>query len=276
MSSTSRIVGASQRQFNRLVHRARPLVPPVGWEVLQTLQSRSRGGPLIVPPPHPRILVLAPHPDDEILGCGGAAAICSLNGRAIRTLIVTNGEHLSVPGLQPAEVGERRQEDALRASRVLGTPPPVFLGFGDGTLPQVLTDLSAAISQHVEEFKPDAVYAPWLLDAHADHQALAIALSLARVPATTEVWGYEVWAAAPANRLVDVTKVWDRKTRALEEHRVPAAVFDTTGHLALNRWRSIHGTGSGHMEAFLALRFPSYRQLAEGLMAVDRSIAPAK
>jgi LmbE family N-acetylglucosaminyl deacetylase len=213
-------------------------------------------------------LVLAPHPDDEIIGPGGTVALLCDNQRVVRTLIATDGGFLAVPDLEPAEVGELRRHDATRAARVLGAPPPVFLGFDDGSLPKSLTELSAAISVHVAEFRPDAIYVPWLLDAHADHQALAMALSLAVVPADTEIWGYEVWAAAPANRLVDVTSVWERKERALAEHRVPASVFDTTGHLALNRWRSIHGMGgTGQAEAFLALPFSSYEQLAEELRA---------
>lgn len=265
MTSRLRVVSAAHRQFNRIMHGLRPMVPPVGWNALQTAQSHARGGPLVLTiPPHARVLVLSAHPDDEIIGSGGTEALLCDDRRAVRTLIITAGERLHVPNLQPVDVGELRRDDAIRAARVLGTPPPVFLGFNDGALPEVLTELSAAISVHIDEFRPDAIYAPWLLDAHADHQALAMALSLAVVPAETEIWGYEVWAAVPANRLVDVTSVWDRKEHALAEHRVPASVFDTTGHLALNRWRSIHGFGGiGHVEAFLALHFSSYKQLAE-------------
>ena len=265
--SPSHIVAAGQRQLNRFVHRLRPLVPPAGWEVLQTLQSHSRGGPLVLTPPHKRALVVAPHPDDEVLGCGGTTALLCANAREVRTLIATAGDRLPVQGLAPLDIGALRRDDALRASVALGAPPPVFLGFDDGTLRAVVDDLSALISRHVAEFRPDAIYAPWLLDAHADHRALAMAVALASVPATTEVWGYEVWAASPANRLVDVTSMWDTKCRALGEHRVPAGVFDTAGHLALNRWRSILGTGSGYMEAYCVLRFSAYSSLAAALRA---------
>jgi LmbE family N-acetylglucosaminyl deacetylase len=250
------------------MHGLRPLVPPVGLEILQTVQSHARGGALVAAPVHKRVLVLAPHPDDEVIGCGATAALLSDDGRQLRTLIATEGENLPVPGVLPADVGARRRADALRAAGILGTPPPVFLGFEDGTLPETVRKLSAAISEHVGEFRPDAIYAPWLLDGHPDHQAVARAVAFASVPATTEIWGYEVWAPAPANRLVDVTKVWDRKERALAAHSMPASVFDTTGHLALNRWRSVHGSGgSGYMEAFLGLPFSSYKALALRLEA---------
>ena len=259
-----------QRTFNRALHCLRPLVPPVGWEVLQTMQSYSRGGPLVAVPPHRRVLVLSPHPDDEVIGCGGTTALLARRDIALRTVIATSGQHLPVPDLAPAEVATARRDDAQRAASVLGAPPPVFLGFEDGDLPGSVPGLSAAISDHVRDFRPDAIYAPWLLDAHADHQALAAAVALAAVQAETEVWGYEVWAAVPVNRLVDIEKVWDVKERAMAEHRTPASVFGTPGHLALNRWRSIHGSGgTGHMEAFLALHHATYRLLAERLE--DRS-----
>ena len=262
-----------QRTFNRALHYLRPLVPPVGWEVLQTMQSYSRGGPLVALPPHRRVLVLSPHPDDEVIGCGGTAALLARREVALRTVIATSGQHLAVPDLGPAEVAAARRNDAQRAASVLGTPSPVFLGFEDGSLAGSLRALSAAISDHVADFRPDAIFGPWLFDAHPDHQALAAAVAQAAVPAETEVWGYEVWAAVPVNRLVDVEKVWDLKERAMAEHRTPAAVFGTAGHLALNRWRSVHGSGgTGHMEAFLALHHTTYRLLAERL--ADRSVQP--
>ncbi len=146
---------------------------------------------------------------------------------------------------------------------MLGTPPPVFLGFVDGELSNNVSQLTSAIGVHVDEFQPDAIFAPWLLDAHPDHQALAMAIAHAAVPLKTEIWGYEVWAALPPNRLVDITRVWDLKVRALAEHRTPASVFDTSGHLALNRWRSIQCMGgSGYAEAFLVLPFSTYKVLA--------------
>jgi LmbE family N-acetylglucosaminyl deacetylase len=251
------------------------MVPPVGWNVLQTAQSHARGGPLgLTIPPHARVLLLAAHPDDEVIGAGGTAALLCDGRRAVRSLIATDGELLHVPTIEPVDVGELRRDDAVRAAGVLGTPTPIFLGLQDGSLPKLLGELTSAISAHIDEFRPDAIYAPWLLDAHTDHRALAVALSRAAVPAETEIWGYEIWASVPANRLVDVTTVWDRKERALDEHRVPASVFDTSGHLALNRWRSIHGFGGvGQVEAFLALSFSSYKELADELG--DEGLQPA-
>ncbi len=112
LASRGRPVDVMQRTFNRALHYLRPLVPPVGWEVLQTMQSYSRGGPLVALPPHRRVLVLSPHPDDEVIGCGGTAALLARREVALRTVIATSGQHLAVPDLGPAEVAAARRNDA--------------------------------------------------------------------------------------------------------------------------------------------------------------------
>jgi LmbE family N-acetylglucosaminyl deacetylase len=109
------------------------------------------------------------------------------------------------------------------------------------------------------EYRPEVIFVPWPLDDHADHRAASLALAAAlrrcELDGGTEVWSYEVWGALPANRLVDVSSVWTRKQAALNEHRCGRTTFDLDAHLALSRWRSIFAmNGSGHAEAFLALR----------------------
>jgi LmbE family N-acetylglucosaminyl deacetylase len=248
------------------LHRLRPLVPPSGWSIMRMAKSFSAGGPLLVCPSHRRALVLAPHPDDEVLGCGGTVILLHDSGAQLRTLIATDGDALKCGPFTAAEVGRRRREEARRAAVHLGTPLPMAFGFPDAGLTGMLDVVAERISEQVAEFQPQMIFAPWPLDDHPDHQALSVALAQARVPPSTEVWAYEVWTAVPANRLVDITEVFGRKEAALAEHRTPAQVFDTSAHLALQRWRSIHGlAGRGYVEAFLALTFPLFSSLASGV-----------
>ena len=123
----------------------------------------------------------------------------------------------------------------------------------------------------LDERRPEALFVPWFLDGHPDHQALSDALGLVpTLPADMEVWGYETWTALVPNRVVDITTVIDRKREALAMHETAALAFDISAGLGLSRWRSVHGLlGRGHAEAFLAL--PAHRYLA--LTAAARAAA---
>src|SRR5581483_6312829 len=102
------------------------------------------------------------------------------------------------------------------------------------------------------------IFVPWFLDGHGDHRALSEAVQLAEPDA--ELWGYETWTALPANRMVDVTRVWPRKESAIACHVTAAQAFDLRAGLGLNRWRSLHGLmGRGYAEGFLVGRVDDWR-----------------
>ena len=110
---------------------------------------------------------------------------------------------------------------------------------------------------------PEAVFLPWFLDGHPDHRALGIALEQAGVRAEVELWGYETWTPLPANRLVDITKVFDRKERALAAYETAHLAFDVSSMLGLNRYRSAHASlGKGYVEGFLVAPAPRWFELA--------------
>ena len=113
----------------------------------------------------------------------------------------------------------------------------------------------------LEETRPDAVFAPWPGDAHADHRAVATALM--RVPGheRLEVWGYEVWAPLPANRVVDVSPYAASKARALRAHKAAYIDFDAGAFLGLSRWRAVQTRdGHGFAEGFLVMPLGRLRE----------------
>ena len=236
------------RPVVRAVARMKPYVPEQAWPVLQTLRSFTGDGPIIGTPSFRRVLALAAHPDDEVVGCGGLLALLADAGAEVHVCFATDGDATTGVSVSPEEVARLRRAEAEASCRVLGTRPPRFLHHPDGRLAEHSSELAAQVEALVEELRPEVVIAPWELDGHHDHRAVA-----ASVPSGIEVWGYESWTPLTANRLVEVSSVFERMRQALACHETAHLAFDVEAMLALDRYRSVHGlSGRGYAEAYLA------------------------
>ena len=224
--------------------------------VLAQLSSMLPGdGPVVGPPDARRVLVVAPHPDDETIGCGGTLALLADAGAEVRVVVVTDGEATAGSPHPPTETAARRRGEAVAACAALGVGAPVHLGLPDGAVADHATSLRVALDRVRDALDPQLVLVPWLLDRHPDHRACARSVTaLVGTDADVEVWGYEAHVPVPPTRAVDVTAVVDRKRTALAAHVTAAHALDMGAVLALNRWRSLHARGGqGWAEAFLAL-----------------------
>ena len=143
-----------------------------------------------------RILVLAPHPDDETLATGGLLQRAQAVHAEVRVLFVTDGENN--PWAQRATErrwrigradrerwGERRREEAQAALACLGVSPwqTGFLGFPDQGIHGLVVsgdeDLIEALGGELERFTPTLLVSPSLEDLHPDHSACAVLVRLA-------------------------------------------------------------------------------------------------
>jgi LmbE family N-acetylglucosaminyl deacetylase len=143
-----------------------------------------------------RALVLAPHADDESLGCGGLIAACCERGQPPVVVILTDGS-ASHPGSRqypPERLRQLRAEEARQAVAKLGLPPEnlVFFNYPDTALPT-----SRAVTERVVELARDrdctVMLAPWLYDPHCDHEAAAILAREAARRARCRLLSYPVW-----------------------------------------------------------------------------------
>lgn len=252
----------------RAVARTKPLIPTSAWPVLTTMRSLAGDGPILATPTFRRVLVLAAHPDDETAGCGGLMAMLADAGATVDVAIATSGEGTIGADLDAAEVARRREGEARRAVGVLGGRPPRFLAHPDGGLPDRVDALSADLRGLLADLAPEAVFLPWFLDGHRDHRAIGHALERADVADDVELWGYETWTPLPPNRLVDITKVYDRKERALAAYATAHLAFDVSSMLGINRYRSAHASlGKGYVEAYLAAPAREWFTLAAKVQA---------
>jgi LmbE family N-acetylglucosaminyl deacetylase len=133
-------------------------------------------------------VILAAHPDDEVLGAGGIIALLADAGSRLRVIAVTDGE-ASHPGADPAALARRRAQERADALRALGASGAevLRLGLPDAGLAGRDADVAAAIADLVTGF--DACLAPWEGDVHADHEAVGRA---AHQVAGNVFW-YPVW-----------------------------------------------------------------------------------
>jgi N-acetylglucosamine malate deacetylase 1 len=238
--------------------RARSRLPAEVWPLLTQIGALvGSDAPLAGLPAVRRVLVVAPHPDDETIGCGGTIARLADRGAAVTVVVVTDGTATVGTPHPPDETARRRRAETATACAILGAPPPRFLGLPDGTVSQHTDDLRGGLVDVVADTRPEIVLAPWPLDRHPDHQACAAAVAHLPVPA---VWGYETHVPTTATRAVDITPVVDRKRRALQAHVTAGHAMDLDATLGLNRWRSLHVTaGDGWAEGFLALPLAEWR-----------------
>ena len=120
-----------------------------------------------------RVLVLAPHPDDEIFGCGGAILRHVAAKHAVRVIIASDGEY-RVEAAKQAAYGEQRREESRQAAAILGYGEPEFWGLPDRGI-EYGELLVRRIQLVIETLNADLVYAPSIYEMHPDHRGLGMA-----------------------------------------------------------------------------------------------------
>lgn len=154
------------------------------WDGLARLQARD-AAELVAP--GRRGVVLAPHPDDELLGVGGLLVMLAALERELLIVGVSDGgaSHPGSTAFTPQTLAARRRDESAAGLRALGiAAPSLRLGLDDGALALQRDALDAALAAIVAP--GDVVFAPWRLDGHPDHEAVgeAAAAICARVGAT--------------------------------------------------------------------------------------------
>jgi LmbE family N-acetylglucosaminyl deacetylase len=210
-------------------------------------------------PKSERVLVLSPHPDDDVIGCGGTLARLVVSGSDVTVLYLTDGAKGDPTGTYAkSQLVELRKREAREASYLLGVQNLIFLGYPDGQL-RADEETVKRVSVELNACKPELVYLPSFFEGifHPDHlQANAI---LDRIVSEGEgdftCWSYETHTPLIPNRLVDITSQAASKQRAIEQHKTQMLVRPYSKILKLNEYRAAFlgtpGGGEHYVEAFL-------------------------
>jgi LmbE family N-acetylglucosaminyl deacetylase len=162
------------------------------------------------------VLVVAPHPDDETLGCGGAIALLRARGTAVEVLVVSDGTQSHPNSIEyPARrLRQVREAETRLALSLLGVEAPqvAFLSLPDGAVPVVgpagcLPNAAAqmALERCTAELRrvaPRTMFVPYRHDPHRDHRATwsLVQAAIASLPQRPRQIEYPIWDWDPQQR----------------------------------------------------------------------------
>jgi len=219
-----------------------------------------------------KILVLAPHPDDDVLGCGGTILNHTQKGDEVFVVFLTSGDAGDL-SISKEELATIRKKEAQEAAKVLGVKNLIFLDIPDGQIEYGQPHLVQLI-ETIRKIQPDIVYMPHAKEAHRDHANTFIlgyeAIIRAGANSFQEYKGkswyvptvlcYEVWTPLQdVHYIADISVHINKKLEALRKHasQIKNLQYDEAIK-GLNRYRGAM-TGKGkYCESIQVIRISSF------------------
>lgn len=183
-------------------------------------------------------LIVAPHADDESLGCGGVISLLRKFGQKVYILLLSDGT-LSHPNSReyPADkLRDLREKELLAAAEILGVPAEniIFCRYPDRNVPSVnhegFENAVRSISKLMAVIQPQSIFVPWRRDPHPDHQA-AFQLIDASETANAKIYEYPIWLRELGQNgdepttdesmpfRLNISSVLAQKNEAVSQHR---------------------------------------------------------
>lgn len=215
-----------------------------------------------------RILVLSPHPDDDIFGAGGTLARFAQNGVEITVLYLFDGSGGTKTGKKDPGLIKKRREEAEKAAKILKFSRIIFWKNKDGSFLTNKTNIEK-LKKIVTQINPEMIFLPHLFDNHPDHSAVneLFYKYLKDNRFVGEIWGYEIWSPTFINRLIDISKVWGIKEKAILAHRTQLSCRDYLGAIkGLNSFRAKSLDKGNLAEGFLYLSREAYLKIHQKLI----------
>lgn len=200
------------------------------------------------------ILVIAPHPDDEAIGCGGTLCNHAVRGDHIVVVFLTSGE-LGLRKVSRNRARKIREAEAAKSQKILGIAALHFLRLPDWNVSKQISNAANLLRPILKREKPGMIYLPHSAEWHPDHKA---ALPIVRAAirgsglAAPDVRAYEVWTPiTEPHHIEDVTRMMTRKLRAVRAHRSQFSEIDYARAVrGLNQYRGEMSTRFRYAEVF--------------------------
>ena len=216
-----------------------------------------------------RVLVIAAHPDDEVLGMGGTIALHAGGSDVVRIVCITDGSSTQYPG--DSEIRARKEAEARRAAGELGVSDYVHLELPDMRLDTLAhVDINAVVEQQIVDFGPQVVYTVHP-DVNHDHRALFDSVAVATRPTPEQVvrrvltyapTSSTEWTPASLNWFVpnwfvDISGTLERKLAAFAHYETERRDYPhPRSERAIRAAAELYGTSRGceYAEPFVLVR----------------------
>lgn len=215
-----------------------------------------------------KVLVFSPHPDDDVIGCGGSIVKHTRKGNEVTVVYLTNGDAGDLTHSKE-ELAEIRRKEAQSAAQVMGVKETIFLDVHDGYLEYDQEILKKLITI-IREQKPDIAYLPHKSDGHRDHTNTFVLVNEAIKRAGRNgyqecgntpwelktVLSYEVWTPIQrVNYIEDISEYIEIKLEALRKHESQLASLKYDEAVkGLNRYRGITTKNIEYAECFKVMK----------------------
>lgn len=233
-------------------------------EFMASQKNRTAFPSFVDTPPGSIVTICAPHPDDDILGCGGTLIKHVQSGHAVSSIYFTDGSLGDPDSLDRTDLIEMREKESKRAAAHIGISRCEFLRERDQQL-KSSDKLMKKIRDLFRDIDPDLVYLPFFLDNHPDH--IATNGLFYRVVRNSDFkfkcCFYETWTPLFPNLLVDISNEMALKITAIEEFKTQLKHFDyVRTSKGLNSYRAmLFGKNCAYAEAFYAMPIQEYLSL---------------
>ncbi len=216
-----------------------------------------------------KVLIIAPHPDDEVLGCGGLIAKYLDEGHEVYVGVVTK----ETEPLYAEEEDQENKKASRNAHKVLGVTDTFFLNLPAAMLESIPRyELNSAIGKLISEIRPEEVFIPHRGDMHLDHKMIVDACMVAVRPrfdySVKRIYAYETLSetewdipnttnAFIPNVYVDITKYIDKKLAAMEEYKTQICDYPNPRSVqGIRALAMLRGTtiSREYAEAFMLIR----------------------
>jgi LmbE family N-acetylglucosaminyl deacetylase len=203
-----------------------------------------------------KILVIAPHQDDEAIGCAGTLIKNAKAGGHVEIVFCTHDT-------------TERMKESERAASIMGSKKNHFMQFPLRSL-SGNKDFYNNLALVINKVEPDVLFMPFLFDKHNDHRAVTQAVIAIRKDINLKlmIYSYAVWSPLNPNCLFDISTEWELKKQAIECYKTQIATRDYIKIAqGLNQyWGEIKEPGMKYAETFFRATAQKYISLGEKIL----------